>query len=76
MNITVQIPQDEMIKVVADGVVGLLSDGSREPYQVISDAIRDGVAKAISEKLSKRWGEDLIDEIAERVAKATALPAK
>lgn len=74
MQINVQIPKDEMVQAVVDGITKVLNHDfdPREPYQVISDAIRDGVAKAISEKLSKRWGDDLIEAIAESVAKATA----
>jgi translation initiation factor 2 alpha subunit (eIF-2alpha) len=68
MQINVNINKDEMIEVLTQTVAGALSSNSRDAYEVFSDAIRDGVAKAISEKLSKDWGYDLMNEIAERVA--------
>jgi hypothetical protein len=70
MQITVQIPNDEMMQAVADGISKVLDVEweDRRPHQIISDAIRDGVAKAISQKLSPKWGDELIGAIAEAVA--------
>jgi hypothetical protein len=75
MQITVQIHQDDLVQAladVADRIFDKLADNytPREPRQVISDAIRDGLAKAISEKLSNNWGGELLDAIAEKVTKA------
>jgi uncharacterized protein YggE len=78
MQITVQIPNDETVQAVADGISKVLDIefDERPPHRVITDAIRDGVAQAISQKLSKKWGDDLIGAIADAVAEVmkTRLP--
>jgi hypothetical protein len=72
MQITVQIPNDEMMRAVADGISKVLDVefDERPPHQVITDAISDGVAQAILQKLSSspRWGDELIVAIADAVA--------
>jgi hypothetical protein len=70
VQITVRLPSEGIAKGVSEGFIGALSNDSREPYQVISDAIRDGVAMAISEKLSRNLSGELVDEIARCVAEA------
>lgn len=74
MQITVQIPNDEMMQAVADSIGKVLESeyDDRKPCEIIRDAIRDGVAKAISERLSKNWGSELIKEIAASVADSMA----
>jgi len=72
MNITIQIPHDKLTETLEEVVNSALRDGVNEPYEIISKAISSGVENAISKQLSKRWGDDLLNEIADRVAKAMA----
>ena len=71
MQFNIQIPTDEMTQALADGIGKLLycEHSDRSTDERIIDAIRDGVAQAISERLSKNWGDELITAIAEGVAK-------